>query len=253
MPKKRPARYYAWIFTLNNYTADDHLAMPKVPAAYLCFGLEVAPTTGTPHMQGYVRFAEACSLKQASRMIPRASLRRAFGSVSDNVKYTSKDEWFYEYGIRPGENGSCSFEQIAHAKANPDNHMHILKQYGKTYDDVCIQKARSIKRDTKFYKIKPDGDFLESISLTLKVPIEDMKVVGELRQLSAWDPRDLGTVVFITNYLDPIIANAPQLKKISWSNGFQQYVDIRPTHFVLVIMWQDSQYRGYEEIELKDY
>jgi hypothetical protein len=47
-------------FTLNNYTQEDLDALVCRPFAqgnrvtYICYGLENAPTTGTPHVQGYL-------------------------------------------------------------------------------------------------------------------------------------------------------------------------------------------------------
>jgi len=43
-------------FTLNNYTDDDISVLRKhgTDCRYLVFGYEVAPTTGTPHLQGFI-------------------------------------------------------------------------------------------------------------------------------------------------------------------------------------------------------
>lgn len=52
-------KFYNWCFTYNNYTEDivskirENL---KKEAKYWVFGYEKAPTTGTPHLQGYVEF-----------------------------------------------------------------------------------------------------------------------------------------------------------------------------------------------------
>ncbi len=52
-PRSKESRRY--IFTLNNYTEEDVkiLMEEKVFFSYLLFGKEIAPTTGTPHLQGY--------------------------------------------------------------------------------------------------------------------------------------------------------------------------------------------------------
>lgn len=49
--------YRRFLFTLNNYTEDDcQRLLGRVPllAKYIVFGKEIAPTTETPHLQGYV-------------------------------------------------------------------------------------------------------------------------------------------------------------------------------------------------------
>jgi len=48
------------MFTLNNYTEDDidRLCDMDPDKALVVIGLEVAPTTGTPHLQGYFQFRD---------------------------------------------------------------------------------------------------------------------------------------------------------------------------------------------------
>ncbi len=54
-PEDTSGQHRRWIFTLNNYTdvEVDGLKKEKVFFSFLLFGKEVAPTTGTPHLQGY--------------------------------------------------------------------------------------------------------------------------------------------------------------------------------------------------------
>ncbi len=44
-----------WIFTLNNYTEIElgGLQSEEIYFSFILFGKEIAPTTGTPHLQGY--------------------------------------------------------------------------------------------------------------------------------------------------------------------------------------------------------
>lgn len=54
----------AWVFTINNYTPEDEsavlaLASQEGKIKRMAVGKEVAPTTGTPHLQGYVRFVKS--------------------------------------------------------------------------------------------------------------------------------------------------------------------------------------------------
>lgn len=54
-----------WLFVLNNYTTDEEEKISKLienkalKIKYLVFGREIAPTTGTPHLQGFIVFKSA--------------------------------------------------------------------------------------------------------------------------------------------------------------------------------------------------
>jgi hypothetical protein len=50
--------------TINNYTKTNLREFTKRAKAlekhnYICYGLEIAPTTGTKHIQGYIQLNEA--------------------------------------------------------------------------------------------------------------------------------------------------------------------------------------------------
>lgn len=71
----------AWCFTINNPTEADEAALRALGAdkvARLVVGRETAPTTGTPHLQGYVRFIKSVRRGQCclalggrARVVPR--------------------------------------------------------------------------------------------------------------------------------------------------------------------------------------
>lgn len=86
-----------WIFTLNNYTEEEeaqlHLLVADNELTYLLYGHEVAPSTGTPHLQGYME----CRRKKrlgGVRGLPglgRARLAPAKASAESNLEYCSKE------------------------------------------------------------------------------------------------------------------------------------------------------------------
>lgn len=81
-----------WCFTINNYLPDD---MEKLEVMfnhghfnYLVFGEEIAPTTGTPHLQGYVQMKKKMRLAQVKKFIsPRANLQNSRGSPEQASAY----------------------------------------------------------------------------------------------------------------------------------------------------------------------
>lgn len=47
----------SWFITHNNYTDEDIRRYDSLKCERIFIGKEVAPTTGTPHLQGFIRFA----------------------------------------------------------------------------------------------------------------------------------------------------------------------------------------------------
>lgn len=91
-------------FTLNNYTEDEYNSIKtycEQNARYAIVGKEVG-ASGTPHLQGYVNFANPRSFTAIKRGLGnRVHLERARGSASQNKEYCSKDGDFWETGECP--------------------------------------------------------------------------------------------------------------------------------------------------------
>lgn len=80
-------------FTLNNYT-DDHINRLRhisTDAKYLVFGYEVAPETGTPHLQGFISWDNPRSLDKfkadVSQTLHLEKMRGTPLQASDYCKY----------------------------------------------------------------------------------------------------------------------------------------------------------------------
>lgn len=98
------ARSRKFCFTLNNYTEEDVLSLQNLVCEYIVFGREIAPTTGTPHLQGYISFKSAATIEQLHKKdgLARANFRVAKGDANSNKVYCSKeDPDFFEKGIAP--------------------------------------------------------------------------------------------------------------------------------------------------------
>lgn len=104
---------YRYCFTVNNYTAGDIEAVCDIECSYLVFGKETAPTTGTPHLQGYIHFdrRSPLGLRALRVLVPRAVWIVAKGTAQQNRKYCLKiddegvqhNDDFIERGICPDE------------------------------------------------------------------------------------------------------------------------------------------------------
>ena len=92
-----------WCFTWNNYTAEDEAKLKALfpdTLNYIIYGHEIAPTTGTPHLQGYLQKTKKTRRKQLKKLISdKISLRVAKGSPEQNKAYCTKsDKNFVELG-----------------------------------------------------------------------------------------------------------------------------------------------------------
>lgn len=83
-----PKRY---CFTINNYTEEDIRRLEKLDVQFIIYGREVAPSTGTPHLQGYVEFKKQTRKTLAARLLG-GHVSVARGSAEQNIEYCSKDD-----------------------------------------------------------------------------------------------------------------------------------------------------------------
>lgn len=72
-----PGRLRNSCFTINNYSSDDkrdlHELFSSGTASYVVYGHEIAPSSGTPHLQCYVEFINQISGKTLAALVPRAA------------------------------------------------------------------------------------------------------------------------------------------------------------------------------------
>lgn len=115
---------YRYCFTVNNYSDSDIELVCDLDSTYLVFGKEIAPTTGTPHLQGYVVFDRRSppGLRALRRLVPRAVWLVAKGSSAANRRYCLKID--PDTGVQGNddfiENGECPDEP--HSAANGRRH-----------------------------------------------------------------------------------------------------------------------------------
>lgn len=100
------SRGKGYTITHNNYTAEVYqhyvdffsAGVADGSIVYAIIGKEVAPTTGTPHLQGYVFFNERKRIGAVRGLFPGAHIEVARKSVDINRSYCSKDGDFVEFG-----------------------------------------------------------------------------------------------------------------------------------------------------------
>jgi len=96
-------RHRHFVFTLNNWTAADIDYLDSLPVRYLVYGKETAPSTGTPHLQGYIVFANGKTVTAARTVLRRCRIAVAAGTPSQASVYCKKDGDFVERGDLPAD------------------------------------------------------------------------------------------------------------------------------------------------------
>lgn len=74
-----------WVYTLNN--PQDHPCGSPPPYTYHVVGREVAPTTGTPHLQGYIELSRRTRMTALAKWMPSARFAVALGKPDEAANY----------------------------------------------------------------------------------------------------------------------------------------------------------------------
>lgn len=127
------SRVHAFVFTINNHTFDDLLSVISLDCSYLVFGFEFAPTTNTPHIQGYVRFVNNMSLKAFSKLLPRAGSRVAKAGDRANYVYCTKSGDWYQFGDTPMPGKRTDLDSLVEMIDNGSSREEIQAAYPKYY------------------------------------------------------------------------------------------------------------------------
>ena len=127
-----------YCFTYNNYTTDGEEKLKSWLAdntKYACFGHEVAPTTGTPHLQGFfslIKQSRTTTLqKKFAALGIDLALIHANGSAQQNRDYCSKADPnnFYEVGTikSTGQGTRTDLHQV----------VDFIKEQPRTIEEVA--------------------------------------------------------------------------------------------------------------------
>jgi len=84
------SRNRAHLFTWNNYPATYADVLDRLPSRYLVAGEEIAPRTGTPHLQGYVVWKDGKTVPSVRRLLRGCHIEIARGNHAENDSYCRK-------------------------------------------------------------------------------------------------------------------------------------------------------------------
>jgi len=140
-----------YVFTLNNYLNTE--LVDNLPCKFIAYSKEIAPTTGTPHLQGYVCFNSPKTLSAARRSLPGCHLSIMRGSLAQNEDYCSKSADLVKRGTPPVSNQEKGMLE--------KERWNIAREAAKTgnFDDIdadiYMRCYGTIKNIFKDHQVKP--------------------------------------------------------------------------------------------------
>jgi len=145
-----------WCFTLNNYTPEDEATLAAAAVKYMVYGHEVAPTTGTPHLQGFVVTLKTARISALKKLHPRAHWEQAKGNAEQNRVYCTKDGHdIVERGTPPkssSEKGADEKERWAAAFRSARAGL-----VDEVPDDIRLRYYSTIKKIAGDFQVAPAG------------------------------------------------------------------------------------------------
>jgi hypothetical protein len=128
MPKQA-AFLRNYCFTANNWTFSTRSLLEKWDVRYLVFGEEVAPTTGTPHLQGYVQLKTRKRISTLAKEMPGLHFIAANGTAMENRSYCLKE------GHNVFEKGAASIQGKMNVDTMYDYFVMVDGDAKKMYDE----------------------------------------------------------------------------------------------------------------------
>lgn len=98
LPEVTQARLRHFVFTLNNYSAEEEEAVKSFDCSYMVYGHEIGKKRHVPHLQGYIELAKQMSFSTIKAKFPRMWIQSRRGTPQQASDYCKKDADFFEKG-----------------------------------------------------------------------------------------------------------------------------------------------------------
>lgn len=146
--EKQRAR--GWAFTINNY---DDAAIEKlrgIVCDYKIWGREIAPTTSTPHLQGFIYFETLKTFGAVKKLLPDgAHIERTKGNAAQNRTYCAKEGAFEEAGNLPVQGHRTDIQTIKDMVRDGE-HILAIAEVATSYQTLKFaQTLLTIKPNTE--------------------------------------------------------------------------------------------------------
>lgn len=253
----------SYCFTLNNPLFNELYSLLQQDFKYLIIGFEVAPTTGTKHIQGYIQFDQPKTVMSVKAILSsRAHVEFSKGTPQQNIAYCSKEGVWFEYGYKPTVGGRLTYEQVEEAMSNPRDNITIYRQYGKAFKEIQRKELLSSSSNTKFYRMLINNSTHKHMAIatdhllsSIGIPITAMIIVSSVSELAAYQDEDLAekTVVLLHPVIDNILPLYPKGVPIKVKHGYEYY-EVKPKQLIVISQFAEilSHYKIYEREEQAD-
>lgn len=142
-----------YIFRLSNYTDSDVATLSTLDkqTRYIVFGKEICPTTGTPHLQGYIIFKNPKSPRQCTLYFgERLSHERTHtepqykhSNPQKNIDYCTKDNNYIELGSPPAPSQGQRSDLLR---------IKLMIAEGKTYEEILEEEFVACAKFGRFIR-----------------------------------------------------------------------------------------------------
>lgn len=190
-----------WLFTLNNYSDVDvrhAITGPNdisedaqgILVPYLrrsVVGEEVAPSTGTPHLQGFMEFTKRQSLASVKRIYPSAHWTGAKGTTLQNYRYCIKDGKFKTHGDwvdiqnkldkRKGGVHASILRAISTGQRNDIITSETFLRHKRSYDEVCMEIIENQHQISRYQRLSSCLLSKVQMSILRRLFIQDTRKV----------------------------------------------------------------------------
>lgn len=121
------------VFTLNNYSIEDEGKLHELKYSYLVYGYEIAPKTGTPHLQGYMEFKTPQRFSTMKKKFPTIHLERRVSTAKKAAEYCKKGGKFVEFGEISQQGKRTDFHAIRDMAEDGCEIKDIAIEYPENY------------------------------------------------------------------------------------------------------------------------
>ena len=154
--EKKNSRSRGWIFTDFTLNADKFLDPPDW-VRYTAYALEVCPSTGKEHFQGFLEAYEPVSMIKIKTWMPVQRLAQRNGTLAQNKTYCSKEGTLVECGERPAQGRRVDLISIKRRIdegeklddiEDDENCFGVVMQHRKCFEQYERKKRRKIMKDS---------------------------------------------------------------------------------------------------------